>query len=532
VLGELLAGVVLGPTLLGHFFPQWQGFVFPSTGNNPIVLDGLTTVAIALFLLVAGIEVDLSTIWRQGKTAALVGIWGMLVPFGMGLAMAWYMPRVLGRTEAASALTFALFFATAMSISALPVIAKTLMDLYLYRSDMGMIVIAAAIFNDIVGWIVFAIILGMMGTASGQAHMSIGWTIGLTLGFAGFMLTIGRWLIDRALVLVQAYATWPGGVLGFALSLALFGAAFTEWIGVHAIFGSFLVGVAIGDSPHLRERTRTTIDQFISFIFAPLFFASVGLRVNFAANFDFLLVLIVLVVACAGKILGCSIGARMARMPKREAWAVAFGMNARGSMEIILGLLALQFGLIHEQMFVALVVMALVTSMISGPAMQRLLQKKRPLRLVDFVQGKAFLGKLKARDRRGAIRELAEAVAGASQLSADAVDHAVWRRERTMSTGLRNGVAVPHARLYSLNAPLVGVGFSEEGIDFDASDGEPAHVIFLMLTPASETAAQLHLLRDIARTFQKEGMVGRAMETANATEFMAMLNANEVKPAS
>jgi Kef-type K+ transport system membrane component KefB len=163
-------------------------------------------------------------------------------------------------------------------------------------------------------------------------------------------------------------------VLGFALSLTLFGAAFTEWIGVHAIFGSFLVGIAIGDSSHLREQIRAVINQFVSFIFAPLFFASIGLKLNYAANFDWLLTLIVVVIACVGKILGCGVAARSSGMAAAEAWAIGFGMNARGAMEIILALLALQYGVISERVFVALVVLALVTSMMSGPMIQRALR--------------------------------------------------------------------------------------------------------------------------------------------------------------
>jgi Kef-type K+ transport system membrane component KefB len=152
--------------------------------------------------------------------------------------------------------------ATALSITALPVIAKTLMDLNLYRSDLGMLVVAAAVFNDLVGWIIFAVILGMLGT--GAAHtLSIGQTIWLTLGFALGMLTVGRWLIHRILPWIHAHLSWPGGVLGFALSLALVSAAFTEWIGIHAIFGAFLAGVA-GDQAS-AERTAT-IEQFVSFI--------------------------------------------------------------------------------------------------------------------------------------------------------------------------------------------------------------------------------------------------------------------------
>jgi Kef-type K+ transport system membrane component KefB len=157
------------------------------------------------------------------------------------------------------------------------------------------------------------------------------------------------------------------------MSLALLAAALTEWIGIHAIFGSFLVGVAVGDSSHLRHDTRQIILKFVSFIFAPLFFASVGLHVNFIDTFDLGITVSVLVIACLGKILGCGLAARASGASPRLSGAIGFAMNARGAMEIILGLLALENGLIRQRMFVALVLMALATSMISGPAIRRLL---------------------------------------------------------------------------------------------------------------------------------------------------------------
>ena len=204
--------------------------------------------------------------------------------------------------------------ATVLSISALPIIVKILMDLNIYRSDLGVTMVAAAVLNDLLGWLVFAVILGQVGVDQGQG-LPIGTTIGLVIGFTLVMLTLVPWLINHLLALVQAYTSWPGGVLGFALSFCLFAAAFTEWIGIHAIFGSFLAGVALGQSRHLREQTRTTIDQFISFIFAPLFFASIGLRVDFLANFDLWLTLALMALAVTGKVLGSALGGRWGGLP-------------------------------------------------------------------------------------------------------------------------------------------------------------------------------------------------------------------------
>lgn len=522
VLGELLAGIVLGPTVLGAAFPELVERLFPQQGNLAVALDGLTTVAISLFLLVAGMEVDLSSIWRQGRAAVAVSVSGIVLPFSVGLAIAIFAPHWIGGHAEVEHWPFALFFAAAMSISALPVIAKTLMDLDIYRSDLGMIVIAAAVFNDLIGWLIFALILGMVGAGGLHSTWPIGWTIALTVGFAGGVLTAGRWFVHRSLPWIQAHTGWPGGVLGFALSLGLLGAAFTHWIGVHSVFGAFLVGVAIGDSSHLREQTRTIIHQFVSFIFAPLFFASIGLKINFAAHFDVWLTIIVMTIACAGKIVGCGFAARWGGIAPREAWAIGFAMNARGAMEIIFGLLGLQMGLIRERLFVTLVVVAMGTSMMSGPIMQKLLRLKRPRRLSDFIAAKGFIPDLQAATRSGVIRELSTAAAAVAGLDADVVTAAVLAREEQAATGLEDRLAVPHARLASLTRPVVALGLSDGGVDFDAPDGAPSQIIFLILTPQDDDGAQLELLADVARTFRHEHVRQRALEVRSFTEFLAL----------
>ncbi len=528
VMGEIIAGILLGPTVLGAIAPSYHLFLFPETGNLKIVLEGLTTLAIVLFLLVAGMEVDLSSMWRQGKPAVIIGVSGIVFPFVLGFSSAWFIPQALGIHAEADPFIFALFFATALSITALPVIAKILMDLNLYRSDIGMVVIAAAVFNDLIGWLIFAVILGMMGKSSGLP-LPIEYTIGLTLCFAGLILTLGKWMMDRSLPWVQAHTSWPGGVLGFAVTLALLCAAFTEWIGIHAIFGAFLFGIALGESPHLHERTRATLDQFISFIFAPLFFASIGLHVNFLLHFDLLLILVVLLIATAAKVLGCFLGGRWSGFSSREAWALGFGMNARGAMEIILGLLALRADIIDQRMFVALVIMALVTSMTSGTFMQRLLglQKKQVIRFIDFLSPKVFQNSLQTSEREQTIQELVGLICKETELDAQTIGNKVWIREQMMPTSLPQGVAVPHAQIAGLQKPMVAVGLSQMGVDFDAEDGEPARLIILILTPEEDHNAQLEILSDIGRTFQKPKSVEQVLKANTYTEFLALLRTHD-----
>ena len=521
VLGEIVAGLLLGPTVLGAIFPQAVETLFPKSGNVSIALQGITTFAIVMFLLVAGMEVDLSRTWRQGPIAIKVAVAGIIFPTIIALFLAYVIPESMGRAPGANPLIFSLFLATALSISALPVIAKILMDLNLYRTDFGIIIVSAAVLNDLVGWLVFALVLSLIGAGRAEA-MPLQYTIFLTILYVFLMLTVARRMVHAALPWLQAYTAWPGGVLSFAVTLALFGAAFAEWIGVHAVFGSFMVGVAIGDSSRLTERTRTIIDRFISSVFAPLFFASIGLKLNFATYFHPKLVCIILVVACFTKVLGCTLGARYAGMRQKEALAIGFGMNARGAMEIILGLLALQTGIIAEPLFVALVFMALVTSMMSGPVVQRLIGQKAPLRLFDFLSAKTFGGELKASDRHEAIRELTALVCAQLSLEPSMIEQAVWAREETLPTGIANGIAVPHARIPGLLQPIVAAGISAGGIDFEAPDFEPTHVIFLVLTPEDDDGVQLEIISDIAKTFKNPEVWERLPHAKNYIEFLSV----------
>ncbi len=371
VIGEILAGIILGPTILGMLNPDWFQGLFPS-GSSAMVLDGFVQVAVVMLLFIAGLEVDLHIVLQQGRQAFYTSTLGLIIPFAIGFMFPYFFPEFFGSTNETRHLAYSLFMGTSMAITALPVIARILMDLGIFKSRMGMLVISSAMINDLIGWLIFSVVLGMIGKAQ---NISLWNTVLLTVGFTVAMLTIGRWLINRGLPWVNQKLAWPGGLLSLALALCFLAAAFTEYIGIHAVFGAFIVGVALGDSEHLSERAKEILHQFINNIFAPLFFVAIGLKVNFIANFDLLLTLAIIAIAFAGKIIGSGWGTRLGGFSWRESMAAAFGMNARGAMEIILGLVALENGLINEKVFVSLVIMALVTSMSSGPLMKWMLKK-------------------------------------------------------------------------------------------------------------------------------------------------------------
>jgi len=376
VVGELVAGICLGPSLLGQYFPKISNLVLNQNSNSHIAFNGITSISVIMLLFVAGMEVDLSIIRQQGKTALKTCFLGLIIPLGLGFLAAYYFFPLFGENynNHFRLILFSLFFGTAMAVSALPIIARTLMDLGLFRTKVGMIIIAAAMFDDIIGWLLFSVILGML-KSNALAHGFL-YTIGLTILYAVAMLTIGRIIINKSLPWAKKNFSWPGGFLSISLGLAFLGAAFTEFIGIHAIFGAFIVGIAFGDSVHLTEKTREIVNQFVTNIFAPLFFVSIGFKVNFFANFDLQVTALVLVIAIVCKLLGAGLGALWGGLTKQESLAVGFGMNARGAMEIILALLALQAGLINQKLFVAIVVMAVVTSVMAGPALQLLVKRK------------------------------------------------------------------------------------------------------------------------------------------------------------
>ncbi|MEM7682578.1 MAG: cation:proton antiporter [Planctomycetota bacterium] len=533
VLGEIAAGIVLGPTLLGAVGPDVYQWLFPGSGEQAagatqIATDGFITLSATLLLLAVGLEVDLSAVWRQGKAMLSVSAFGIAIPLLAGVTLALSMGEDLGMGERGlqAPEAFTVFVGVALSITALPVIAKILMDLNLAKSDLGMLIISSAMLNDVVGWIGFAVVLALLPALPGEAATGHGvWTtIGLTLGFLALMMTVGRWLMHRVLVYVQAHWSWPGGVIAFVFFVALVSAAFTEWLGVHSIFGAFIAGVALGDSHHLRERTRDTIHQFVTNIFAPVFFASIGLRINFVESFDLQLVALVFVVAATGKVLSCYAGARLAKMSNQESWAVGFGMAAQGAVGIILGQLAFEAKLISESLLVAIVFLALGTSLISGPAMQRVLKRPPRRKFHEILGDRGVLIDPPAPTLEDLLRTMSHHAAEVAGLPPEQVFDAVWRRESMMHTGLPNGLAVPHARLDGLSKSVLVLARCGDGVDFDAPDGQSARLVCLILTPDSDPGAQIEMLSLFAEAFAEADTRRRCLRARNATELRAVLN--------
>jgi Kef-type K+ transport system membrane component KefB/mannitol/fructose-specific phosphotransferase system IIA component (Ntr-type) len=523
VFGELSAGILLGPTVLGRASPSAQHWLFPG-GVPEHMLAGYTNVAVVLLLVVAGLEVNLAIVRRRGRSALLTSILGIAMPLAGGVLLGVLLPDSdLVRPDHRT--LFALFMGVALSISALPVIAKTLLDLGLFKTDVGLLVMAAAMVNDLVGWLAFSVLLGPMRGGS-LDPWSVGRSVGLTVGFLIVALLVGRPLLGRLIVRLQAdHHSGPRRVLSLIILLALFGASFTEWIGIHAVFGGLVVGVVFGDAPHLKERTRVIVHDFVTNIFAPVFFASLGLRADFVKSFDLRLCVLVFVIASVAKVVGCSLGARAGGLKWRPAAAVGFGLNARGAMEIILALLALEAGLLREQLFVALVVMALATSFISGPTMKWMLKGVDEENLATLLGRGAWVKVLRAISPTAAISELAASLGAQLGDLESRAARAVLDREAMASTGLGDEVAVPHAVIPGLKRPMVALGFAPGGIDFNAPDGQAAKIVFLLLMPPRAHDQEVRILAQIARSVIEPESRARLLAAGSLTEVLTLLGA-------
>ena len=374
ILGELIGGIVLGPTVLGSFAPGVFEWLFPLSGATVVVRDALLKLGMLFFLFSAGLEIDLSQVQQKGMSIILTSFFGIALPFFLGFVSVLFFADLWDMNGKVGRLTFALFMGTALSISALPVIIRILSDLNLLQTDLGIVIVSSATVNDLIGWSLFAVVLSTV-VPYGMPGTSLGISLVLVIGFFVVVLTFGRWGSQLIVNWLKPHLTWAGSFIGVMIVLMLLFAAIAEAIGIHAILGAFLAGVAFASRYGEQKQAHEVVHRFAISFFVPIYFVSIGLKANFSINFDLPLILFILAVASVGKICGAGLGAWMGGMSRKDALAVGFGMNARGMMEIILASIALEFSLIDQRIFVALIVMAIITSMISGPVMQRLIAK-------------------------------------------------------------------------------------------------------------------------------------------------------------
>ena len=378
VLGEMLGGILLGPTIFGALFPEWQAFLFPAAGPIAFARDGTVKLGMLLFLFMVGLDIDLADLRRHGFTALLVGTLGTLVPLGAGMAMVYLLPDLFALPTGVSRMSMALFVGAALANSANPVLARILTDLGLLKEKLGTVLMAASVIDDLMCWSLLAVVLGQMSHAAGVDGAAHAPAVGdsLLLGFAlvvGFFLAavvLGRWVATPLLREARRRLPWPAGFIGTAIVLLLGAAAAAEACGIHAFLGPFLLGISLAPTSAERREAYDVMNRFVSSFFVPIYFVSLGLTANFLTEFDTALVLVILVTACVSKILSAYGAARLSGLDSRTSWAVGCGMNARGAVGIILAGVGLESGVIGRPAYVALVLMALVTSMMAAPLMK------------------------------------------------------------------------------------------------------------------------------------------------------------------
>lgn len=371
VIGELLAGVFLGPSLFGWLFPQAQAYIFPPNQVQSDLLSVISWLGVLFLLVVTGLETDLNLIVRKGKTALLISLGGIIVPFTTGLGLGWLLPDSFLANPSAR-LVFSLFIATAMSISAIPVIAKVLIDMNLIRRDIGQVILAAGMTDDTIGWILLSVVAGLATSGSFSLINLLG-AIAAALLFLGFALSLGRPVMDWMLRWVDDHIGGATASLTAVLVLALGAAALTHSLGLEAALGAFVTGILAGRSPRFNRQAGLALELTTAGFLAPIFFASAGLKVNLLQVLNpttLLTGLVVLAIACLGKFTGAYGGARLGGLSHWEGLALGAGMNARGAMEIIVATIGLSLGVLNPQMYSIIVMVAIVTSVMSPPLLR------------------------------------------------------------------------------------------------------------------------------------------------------------------
>lgn len=377
VIGELLAGVLLGPSILGFLAPDLFFALFPSEVEQFHLLEVVSWIGMVLLLLLTGLETDIRAMRNLGRAAVMASVFGMVIPFASGLALGWWLPdRFL--VETADRPIFAAFLATAMAISAMPVIAKILIDLGLVRRNVGMVILAAAVVDDTTGWLILSIIAGV---AAGGTFSPA--ELGVTLLWLAAFLAALRWIVyplfSRAVRYLNERGELAGADLTLIVGFTFVAAAITEAMGVHAVFGAFAAGVVVRQVPRLRARTVEILEVFVLSALAPIFFAFVGLRVDLWTLSGWQFPLLVIGVAVGGKLVGCYVGGRLGRLSHWESLAIGFGMNARGAMELIVALIGLSLGLLTQEVYATIVMVAVVTSFMA-PVLLRIAVPHIPMR--------------------------------------------------------------------------------------------------------------------------------------------------------
>jgi Kef-type K+ transport system membrane component KefB/nucleotide-binding universal stress UspA family protein len=379
VIGQILAGIVVGPSVLGIIAPGLYHNLFPDSAEQKAMLDAVAQLGILLLLLMTGMETDLSVFRDVKRPVISISLTGIVVPFICGVALGMLLPDSI-LPSAAKRLVTALFLGVALSISSVKIVAMVVRDLGFLRRAVGQIIVAAAILDDTIGWIIMSVIFGL-GLHGQVDFPAVGRSV---LGTALFLIvsfTIGRRLVFQLIRWSNDSLSSEMATITTILVICGLLALLTDAIGVHLVLGAFIAGVLIGQSPILTKHIDSQLRGLIVALFMPVFFALAGLSTDMRALAHPDLLLLtggLILLASIGKFSGAFLGGRIGGLSYAESFAVGCGMNARGSTEVIVASIGLSMGALSQRLFTAIVAMAVVTTM-AMPPMLRWALKRLPM---------------------------------------------------------------------------------------------------------------------------------------------------------
>ena len=371
VMGQLIAGILLGPSVLGAFWPDLQQSLFPQSREQQSMIDAVSQLGILMLLLLTGMETDLSVVRRLGRAAVSVSIAGVSLPFACGFALGELLPETMLPAPDQRVIT-SLFLGTALSISSVKIVAMVVREMNFMRRTVGQVIVAAAIIDDTIGWTIMAVTFGL-ATHGGLDVASVAQSV---LGTALFLLasfTIGRRAVSLLIRWANDTLVSDVPVITTILVVTVAMALITHAIGVHTVLGAFVAGILIGQSPILTRHIDEQLRGLIIALFMPLFFGLAGLNANLAIVKNpslLLLSFVFIVVASLAKFSGAFLGGAFGGLTWRESLAIGCGMNARGSTEVIVASIGLSMGALNQDLYTMIVAMAVVTTMAMPPMLR------------------------------------------------------------------------------------------------------------------------------------------------------------------
>lgn len=373
VMGEIIAGIVLGPSVLGLVWPQAMNVLFPANSLEPLRL--LSQIGVALFMFVVGMELELAHLRKKAHTAIMVSHASIAFPFLLGAALSLLVHSSLAPSDV-SFISFALFMGIAMSITAFPVLARILEDRGLLKTPLGTMALTCAAVDDVSAWCALALVIAI-AQASGVAAALI--TLALTLVFIGVMVMLVKPLLARLITAETKVTERSPALVAGTLALVLACALMTEAIGIHALFGAFLAGVVMPSTFGVREILKERIGNFSAAALLPLFFAFTGLRMQIGLLNDWQSWVMcggIILVAITGKLGASMLMARWTGMNWRDSFSLGALMNTRGLVELVVLNIGYDLGILSARAFAMLVLMALVTTFMTGPLLALVRDRK------------------------------------------------------------------------------------------------------------------------------------------------------------